>query len=580
MSLRRPLVYAPVLIAVILGTYPAAYLVYGALWSSDPGYPGHFTLDNLASAFTDPTLGGVLYNTVVFAIGASLLAVVLAVVLSVIIQRTDAPFRRLASYSLLLVLGLPWFVEDMGWNYLMQPRTGLYNIALSWVSSLGQPQANLIGGTFVNVNSLGGMVLVMGLGLTPLAYLVISPSFALMDSAMEEASRVSGASMRKTFLRIDLPLALPGILSAALLCVVLSVESFDVAEIIGVPGGVYVLASTVYRYVGAQLIPDDGLAAAYSLMMVALTVAAIAVYARSVRISQKYVTVTGKGARPRVFALGRYRGLVGAGLLALVLLYPVSVVGTLLFASLQFPVWAPADPFVSLRNYAGFLQYPGVIASAGNSAIVAATSAIATLAVAVGVSYNSARLKGRFGRTAELLSALPLAFPTIVLGVGFLWALVDSPIPLYGTTWALTLAYTTRYIPVVTRFLSGPMLQVGRELEEMSRICGAGVLRTLRRILLPILRPSVVAAGVYVLIVSAKDLGAAVMLSTGTNSLFAAALFQVYSQEPLIAVAGGFLFVAAIAALLLVLTVVFKVDLFAVFKPETRTVTSDGARQA
>ncbi|HEV2225274.1 MAG TPA: iron ABC transporter permease [Nitrososphaerales archaeon] len=571
MSQRRLITYIPVIVAAVLGIYPAAYLVFGSLWSSDPGYPGHFTLDNFQAVASDPSIGVVLVNTLAYAVGAALIAVSLGVLLCVAIQRTDTPFKRLTSYSLLLVLGLPWFVEDMGWNYLMQPRTGLYNVIFSEVNSLFHSGVNPLGGTFVNINSLWGMMWVMGLGLTPLAYLVISPSLSLMDPTLEEASMVSGANLRKTFLRIDLPLASPAVLSAALLCLALAIESFDVAEIIGVPGGVYVLASTVYRYVGGQLIPNDGLAAAYSLIMVALTVAAIAVYARSVRASQRYVTVGAGAGRRRVFALGPYRRFVALGLLVFILVYPASVVGALLFASLQFPVWAPTVPTLTLDNYASFLQYPGMVPSAGNTAIVAATSAMSTLVLAMGVAYSTTRQKLRLGRAAELASSLPLAFPTIVLGVGLLWALVRSPLPLYGTIWALTLAYTTRYIPVVTRFLSSPILQIGRELEEMSRICGATASRTIWRILVPLLRPSLLAAVVYVLIVSAKDLGAAIMLSTGTNSVFAAALFNVYSEEPLIAVAGGFIFVISMSLVLLVVTAVFKIDLFSVFRAETRS---------
>ena len=569
MSARRLAFYIPVAVAVVLGVYPAAYLVYGSLWSSDPGYPGGFTLDNLRAVWSDPALASLLLNTLAYAVAASILAVTLAVLLSVAIQRTDVPFKRLTSYSLLLVLALPWFVEDMGWNYLMQARTGLYNVALSGLESVLHPGVNLLGGEFVNINSLLGMVWVMGLGLTPLAYLVISPSFSLMDPSLEEASVVSGAGMRRTFLRIDLPLALPAILSAALLCLVLSIESFDVAQIIGVPGGVYVLASTVYRYAGAQLIPNDGLAAAYSLIMVALTIVAIAVYSWSVRASQRFVTVSGRQGHPKVFRLGRYRPIAAVGLLLFVLVYPISVMGTLFFASIQFPVWAPAAPAFSAANYASFLEYPGIITSAENTTVVSVASALGTVAIGAGVAYTFRRRGGTFGRVAELASSLPLAFPTIVLGVGLLWALVASPIPLYGTVWALVLAYTTRYIPVINRFLSGPILQVGKELEEVSRVCGAGPATTIRRVLLPILRPSLVAGAVYVLVVSAKDLGAALMLSTGTASLFAATLYNVYAEEPMIAAAGGFLFVVSIASVLLVLALA-KVDLFSAFRAETR----------
>lgn len=573
MNGNRLLVYLPVLIAVALGIYPAVYLIFGSLWSADPGYPGHLTAANLETVAADPTLGGILYNTVVFVVCSAVFAVVLATLISLAVQRTDAPFKRLISYSMLLVLALPWFVEDISWNFLMEKRTGLYNIALSGIARLFHHGGSLLGGEFVNVNSLGGMIWVMGLSLTPLAYLVISPALSQFDSRLEESSRISGASLRETFLRIDLPMAMPSILSAALLCLVFAVESFDVAEIVGVPGGVYVLASTVYRYAGGQLIPQDGLAATYALIMVAMTMAAIAVYSWSVRASQRYVTISSASGKRQVFSLGRGRALVGLSFIAFVLVYPVSVIGTLLFASFQFPVWSPLSASLNAQTYIRFFSYPDIGGAAWNTVVVGLMSAVATLALSTWLAHSANRRGGKLGRAAELLSALPLAFPTIVLGIGLLWALVFLPLPVYGTIWAFVLAYTTRYVPVISRFLSGPVMQVSSDLEEASRTCGAGFVRTMRSIVLPLLKPSLLVAAVYVLIVTAKDLGAAVMLSTTGSSMFAAALFYIYSDEPVISTAGGVLFVTSLATLLLVATLVFKIDLFSVFKAEKRSAS-------
>ncbi len=577
MKLRGIAPYLPVLLAAALGLYPIVYLVFGSFWSSSPGSPGVFTTQNYAAVASDPTLGGVLYNTLVYSLGAAALAVMAGFSLAVATQRTDAPLRRLVSYSLLLVLALPWFVEDMSWNYLLGPKVGLYNILLSRMVAVFHPGTALLGSTFFDVNTLGGMILVMGLGLTPLAYLVISPSLSLVDSSLEEASLISGAGLRETFLKIDLPLVLPAVLSACILCLVVAIEAFDAPVIIGLPGGVYVLASTVYRYAHLQAIPDYGLASAYALIMVAVTMSAIILYSRSVRASQRFVTVSGRAGAPRIFKLGRFRWPVGVGFILFILGYPVSIIGTLVFASLQSPVWAPLKPILSLSNYGAFLNVSQIGQSVGNSIFVGLTSAVATVALGTWLAYMSTRRSGRFGRGAELVASLPLAFPTVVLGVGLLWGLVFLPLPIYGTIWALTLAYTIRYVPVIARFLSGPMLQVGSELEEMSRICGAGLSRTVRKVTLPILRPAILVCAVYVLIVSIKDLGAAVLLATGGNSLFAAALFNVYGDEPLIALAGGVLFVGILAAMLLVIALVFKINLFAVIQPEEKIAPSSAA---
>lgn len=568
MRLQGVVIYLPVLFASGIALFPVVYLVFGSLWSSNPGSPGQLTTQNFAGVAGDPTLWTVLFNTVAYAAGAAVLAVTLAVLLATAIHRTDAPLRRLVSYSLLLVLALPWFVEDMSWNYLLGPRIGLYNILLAKISGIFQPGVSALGSTFFNVNTIWGMVWVMGLSLTPLAYLVISPSLSLQDPNLEEASLISGANLRTTFLKIDLPLALPSVLSAGLLCLVIAIEAFDAAEIIGAPGKVYVLASTIYGLT-YQTPPDFGMASAYALIMVAITMGAIILYSNSVKASRRYVTVSGRSGRPRVFSLGRLRWVVGAGFVVYLVVYPISVLATLVFASIQNSVWSPLAPSPTLANFSNLLVYPLVGQGIANSLFVGLTAGAAAVGLGGWLAYVSSRRRNAFGRAAELVASLPLAFPTIVLGVGLLWALVFSPLPLYGTVWALTLAYTVRYVPIVARFLSGPLLQLSGEMEEASRICGASFSRTVRSVVIPILKPALLVSAVYVLIVSIKDLGAAVMLATGGSYLFSAALFDIYRDEPFTALAGGVLFVAVLSLILVVVAFGFRINLFSVAETET-----------
>src|SRR3989442_9142823 len=228
--------YPPVFLAGGLAILPASYLIFGSLWSADPGLQGQLTSQNFAVVASDPALGAILFNSVSYSLGAALFAATLAFLFAVALQRTDAPLKRFVTSSLLVSLAIPWMVEDIAWTYLLSPRIGLYNI---WLGQLFG-----IGDSLLNVYSIWGLIWVMGLSLTPLAYLVISPSLSLVDPPLDEASLVSGARLRTTFFRIDLPLSLPPILPALLLCTVIALEAFDASAIIGIPGGVRTLTNS------------------------------------------------------------------------------------------------------------------------------------------------------------------------------------------------------------------------------------------------------------------------------------------------------------------------------------------------
>ncbi len=413
----------------------------------------------------------------------------------------------------------------------------------------------------------------MGLSLTPLSYLIISSALSGIDSRLDEVSAISGASTGRTIFKIDLPLALPAILSAFLLGFVIANEALDTAAIIGIPGKVFVLTSSIYYAVEGTFPPNYGLGSAYAVILVLITVVAIYLYSRSTSLSQKYATVRGNPGTRKLLKLGKWRWPATVLLLAYFLGYPVPVIATLFFASLH-SFWNPLSlPPPNLANYTAFLDYPSVAEGALNSIIVSFSTAAATLFLAFFVVYTSVRSRGAVGRIGDIATSLPLAFPTIVLGVGMLWALVGSPIPLYGTVWAITLVYTIRYVPIITRFLSGSMVQIHKELEEVSRICGASLTHTLREIVYPLLKPALIAAGVYVLIVSVKDLGAAVILVSPGSVLISSAIFELWysgGSNVLVATAGGVLFISVLAAALAIAIKLLKLNPANILEAESR----------
>ncbi len=545
--------------ALVLVT-PVGFLVFGSFWSTSPGIPGAITTSNYSQVLSDPSTAGAVFTSVVYSIGSALLATAGGFIIAFLVHRTDAPFRRLMTITILVTLAIPFFVEDISWGYLLNPTNGLFNI---WFRQL-------TGFPIFDIYSIWGLILVMGVDLIPLSYLTIAASLSLMDPLLEETSRIAGAGLRTTMRRIVVPLARPAILSTMLLDFIISMEAFDAPAIIGVPGRVYVLTTSIYKSIVGVVPPDYGVATTYAVLLILITMSALALYLRFTQRANRFVTVTTRAGRPNLIALGKVRWAAGAFFVAYILLYPLPILGTIVLASLH-PFWNPGFLLsgFTLSNFSAFLSLGNTSTSLSNSLIVGISSAAIAVLLAFAFGYARTRSTSPGARLAEVAVTIPLALPTLVLGLGLLWSLVSSPVALYGTIWALTLAYVIRYIPVVMRLLAGPLIQIQKDFEEVSRICGASFLRTIRSIVLPMMKPALVISLIYVFLVSIKDLGAAVLLVTSNSQVLSAVIFQFWSTGEFgIADAAGVLYIIILSAVLVVAIFAFKANPTSLVSPE------------
>ena len=215
---------------------------------------------------------------------------------------------------------------------------------------------------------------------------------------------------------------------------------------------------------------------------------------------RSYTTVAGKSFRPAVIDLGRWRYFTLG--LAVVYLLVVVVLPTLALIVAAF------RKFLFIRDVASLFdakQYtlihferlfsnPLALRSIVNTMEVGVITALVggALAFAIGYTVNRTSLPGR--RTIDVVSTLPVAIPGLVIGVAYLWAWIGLPGGLYGTLWILALAFIARFMPDTVKALSTSLMQIHRELEEASWICGKGLVGTIRTIVLPLARPGVIAA--------------------------------------------------------------------------------------
>ena len=544
-KVRRLLPYILLLTAGFLTIQPAFFLLLGSIWSTMPGSPGELTLSNYIEVLNDPFLGRVLLNTLVFAVGSSLIATALGTVLAFLVMKTDARLRQAAIFLPILTFAMPSSVESMSWTFLLSPRTGLVNFAYTRLTGLEEP--------LINVYTLPGMTLVMGLNLMPVAFMMIAPSFGLFDRSLEEMGLASGAGILYVFKRITLPLVTPSIVSAFLYCFIVALEAFDTPAIIGIPSGIYVLTSTIYTQMVSEVPPRYGTATAYATILLAISIAAIIAYNQSISKADRYVTLTGRTSTVNVVKLGKYRYLGTLVILGYLLIHPIPLLTTLGIASVH-RFWNPDRLFtnISLENYEKFFNYPVASMAVVNSIIVSISSVILTVAIGFLTTYFTIRRRMRGGHVLTAVLSIPLALPPIVLAVGVFWSVLYMDIGIYGTVWALVYAYTLRYTPLVIRFLLGPMLQLHKDIDEAAILYGGGVVRTMTRITLPLLWGPVSAAALYVFIRTLTDLGIAVLLVTRESTVLSTTLFALWNTgEKLTVVAGGFVYVSLLLLLLL-----------------------------
>src|SRR5690606_35208719 len=227
--------------------------------------------------------------------------------------------------------------------------------------------------------TLQGMILVEALLDLPIAYLIIAPAMAHFDVALEESSRVFGASPLRTLFRVTLPVLRPAILAAFVLGVVRSLASFAVPSVLGMPGRVNVLATHLYEMISLGFATDYGKAAAVGMSVLVTSVTLIYVYRAFTAESEKFVTIAGRGYRPTMVELGRARMplfAVVAFLSVVMIVLPVLVLLYTSFVPYTMVPSARAFAAMSFKHWIEVLQDPLSLLALKNSlflAIVGAT---------------------------------------------------------------------------------------------------------------------------------------------------------------------------------------------------------------
>ncbi|WP_225753445.1 iron ABC transporter permease [Actinotalea sp. Marseille-Q4924] len=526
---RTPLAFPVLALLVFLVLGPLGVLVFSSARLTEGTLPfepeSSWTTQNYAEVLSAGT-GAIVWNTLVLTVGALVVAFGVSMVLAWLIERTTFPAKKAVFVMVLASLGIPGFISAIAWAFMFNPTNGVVNVFLRDLFNLAGPGP-------LNIYTMQGMILLEGLRLVPVTFLLLSAAFRAMDATYEDAGAASGASRPLVIRRITIPLLTPAILSAFVYQLAATLESFDIPALIGLRAGIPVLSTKIFVEIQPTGgLPNFGMASAYGLLLIAIVLVPLIFYQRIVARSERYATVSGNTYRARRVVAGWRTKLFGGLFLGLYLLLDLLLpVLILIWTSLQpfyVPPSAEALSRVSLSAYGRLLTDDFVQQALLNTILLGFLAGVATLTLAFTVSWIVVRSRSRLRSSLDFLAFFPHSIPAIVLGLGVALIYLNIRVPIYGTIWILVIALATRYVSLATRQMNTGIGQVQRVLEDAAAASGASPLQAVRRILVPLVTPSLVNAFLLVVLLSVKNLVFPLILSGRDSVVFSSLIWNLW----------------------------------------------------
>ncbi len=474
-----------------------------------------YSIENYLVIFGDPFVYEVLENTLIFALATTAVSLVIGLPIAWITERTTIRPKELIYAMMTTGLLVPPIFIGMGWTFIAHQRIGLVNKLIKAI--FGQDS------WVINIETPAGMGLIEGLTLAPLAFVLSVQVFRTMNPALEEAAQTAGMTFRRTLLRITLPLARPAILAALIYIFVIGLATFDIPAVIGLSSNIYVFSTFVF----SEAFPPDGLPeygvpAALGTAMIFVAVALTIWYVQMLRRSQRYQVITGKGYRAKQINSGRWVYACWAFICIyffIGLLLPILLVAFMAFMPYITPPSIQALDLLTLINFQQ-MNWEYVFRGLKNTVILMAVVPPVILFFAFCVSWLVVRSRTRARYLLEFGAFLPHTVPRVVMSVGALLLalyVVQNYLPIYGTVWILVAVYVIVWLPFGTRALNSSMIQIHKELEEAAYTAGLTMTRTIRRVMVPLLRPTMLSVWIWTGLLVYREMTVAVFLISQDN---------------------------------------------------------------
>jgi len=387
-----------------------------------------------------------------------------------------------------------------------------------------------------------------------------------VDPALEEVASVIGLNQWRILYRVTLPLVWPGLLGGLIYVFMTAVSIFELPALLGAASGkVPVLATEIFyavRPAGAQTVTFAyGAAGVYGVLLAAPSLVALYFYLRMLARSERYQVITGRGYSPRAVELGGYKWLG----IAFIILYLMLAVGlpmlVLLWVSLLPVLQMPsAEAFskLSFANYHDLLVEVGGVTVIRNTIVLVVSVSLLVSFFSFMISWVVVRTQVRSRKLIDMLALLPHAIPGLAFAfalamLGILASIWLPWLPVSGTLAIIIIAQVINRIPYGTRVNNAALSQVHRELEESAQVCGTKNVTIMWRIVVPLIKPSLLYLTVWTAVLSFQEVSMALFLSGPRNQVLSVNIWYMWEAGHLVTAAAAAVAMVTIAGVLVFL---------------------------
>ena len=493
-----------------LVAYPLYSLVLTSFQINEFGRDAVWGVENWVKIFSQPRIGRAINNTITLSLTRQAISIVLGVMIAWLIARTNLPGRKWMEVGFWIALFMPALPVTLGWVFLIAGRSGLLNKALY--------ELPFVDGPVFNAYSWWGIVWVHLMTSTiAVKIFLLVPAFRALDSSLEEAARASGASLLGTVRKIVVPIMMPTILVVALIGFVRAMQAFEVELILGAPRNIDVYSTIIFRSM-TQEPPQHGLASSLSILFF-ISIIPLVLLQQWYSRKHQYASISGK-FQHRTQDLGRWRWPLCVMIWALLFLMTIVPFACLLLATFMklFGMFDMPQPWTT-DHWVNALARGDLPRSLWNSLRLGLLSAFIGMMGFTTIAYIATKTKFAGARALDFFTWMPTLIPGLVLSLGLLQMFTSVQIfrPFYGTITVLILAILISTVTIGTQMIRGSLLQLGHELEEAGWAAGGSRFYTFRRVVLPLIAPSVAVIGLEIFATANSAVGIVALLGTGST---------------------------------------------------------------
>ena len=492
-----------------------------------------------------PRIGTTLGTTIVLAILSSILAVLMGTLLAWCASMLPQRVRRIGELAPLLPLVVPAVAAVTGWIFLLSPRVGYLNMALRSLPGLDRLEE----GPF-DIYSVTGIIIITGMLLSSFVYVFVFTGLKNMGQELEAAAAACGASPTMRFFTITLPLLRPSIIFATGVVFLLGLGQFTAPLLLGRTAKIDVLTTEMF-YLTERFPVDFGLGAALGFPILALGLMVVLFQKLALGEQRRFVVVSAR-SKYNVRET-RWWAAVVIGLYLLVT--TVLPLLALIYVSVS-PFWTGSliVPELTLRHWSSVLGNRGLVDAIWTSV----KTSVIGIAILIPLGFfmafallQSTRIAKPVRMAIDLFATLPIAVPASLMGFGLLFVYSQPPIQIYGTTAVLVVTYVTLMIGHSTRLQFTTLVATGQEFLEASKASGAGPIRSLFEVMLPMCRKGIAATAALTFVLLFHEFSASLMVRSARTQVIGSVMYDVW--------AGGIYSQVAVLALIMVVVTVIGV---------------------